>query len=249
MTSSRINLPKIARTLTSLLFAVVGPAIFNAPSAYAREGSPLPITQRWVRTSGWEKNLVQGNPNLGHFTWIPITSYPHDMGMVYGPGPTPYKRTTRRQHFYVKPVHVPTIIQQARSSQEVNQYRQPRSPIYTKPIHIPTAIGNSPRHTGTGTQISFKTGRQADPSVNAALRAPHDEVVNGKRLSNRQDRALAGRLNPYQSEESVSGRLNVGPQTAVYPEVYGKLQTSNAYGNLTSQQVYGRISSSRVRRF
>lgn len=244
---------KTVKLLALLLFAAFCPAWLNAQAADAAEGrtSPIPITQRWVRTAGWEKTLVRGNPNLGHFTWVPMTSYPHDMGVVQGPPPprNPQSAGYRRQqnqHFYMKPVHVPTVIHQAGSSQEpvVNQ---PYVPHYVKPVHAPTVVG---KLSSTHTSISYRTGRQADESVYGRLKShPYEESVSGRRLKNREDRATPGRLSLPDAEEQVYGQINHGPKVAVYPDVYGTLQSSDAYGNLASKQVYGRISSPRVRRF
>jgi hypothetical protein len=57
-----------------------------------------------VSGPGWEKQLTSGNPNLGHWNWIPVIGYTQSTGTtskqaIHAPMP-------ERRSFYVKPNHV-----------------------------------------------------------------------------------------------------------------------------------------------
>ncbi len=57
-----------------------------------------------VSGPGWEKQLTNGNPNLGHWNWIPVLGYTQSTGTtskqaIHAPMP-------EHRSFYVKPNHV-----------------------------------------------------------------------------------------------------------------------------------------------
>lgn len=57
-----------------------------------------------VSGPGWEKQLTSGNPNLGHWNWIPVIGYTQSTGTTSRQAihaPTPEHRS-----FYVKPNHI-----------------------------------------------------------------------------------------------------------------------------------------------
>lgn len=58
-----------------------------------------------VSGQGWEKQLTNGNPNLGHWNWIPVIGYTQSTGTtskqaIQAPAPVEHKSV------YVKPNHV-----------------------------------------------------------------------------------------------------------------------------------------------
>jgi hypothetical protein len=60
-------------------------------------------------SAGWEKNLTDGDPNLRHWTWMPVTSY--DQGYIRTPaGQDQNGRSLLKRppgHIYIKPQTMP----------------------------------------------------------------------------------------------------------------------------------------------
>lgn len=103
--NSHILLAFLTGTTIVMLTAASADAQGSNSSYTVRE------TNGYVTVAGWEHQLVQGNPNLRHFSWMPVTSYTQ--------GNATYKTSTsaahqqlpqRAQHIYIKPLHIATII-------------------------------------------------------------------------------------------------------------------------------------------
>lgn len=65
------------------------------------------------RISGWENELVKGDPNLGHWNWSAMVGYTQSMGSKHtGKGATaaPLSPVAMQRSHYVKYNHVPTMV-------------------------------------------------------------------------------------------------------------------------------------------
>jgi hypothetical protein len=108
----RTPILKAVFSLVVLLF-VAGPASHaqsSAPQAPGhsewRPGVRYTTGAYYVNGSGFEKKLVNGDPNLGHWNWSPVIGYNQgslktSKGAVSAPMPMP-----ERKSVYIKPNHV-----------------------------------------------------------------------------------------------------------------------------------------------
>jgi hypothetical protein len=100
---------------------------------------------------GWEKQLVGGNPNLGHWNWSPIIGYTQSTA-----GTSKQTNTApmpERKSVYVKPNHVPLPV-------VVRPAAKPFVPKPTpdKPTTAEVVDGSSSNHTETHTQAILSYG-------------------------------------------------------------------------------------------
>lgn len=96
-----------------------------------------------VTTSGWEKTLTDGDPNLRHWNWSAMTSYTQSS---YGKVPAgAYQKEKRPSSgVYVKPVHI--------NPDTYAQKRQPFVPIAARtPAPARTNAGNQTASNVSGT--------------------------------------------------------------------------------------------------
>lgn len=87
----------IRSTLFLLFFAITVNAA-QAQSA-AQPDRVVRITTGYHQAAGWEKPLVEGNPNLGHYHWTPQGGY--DQGYLHISSPQRPQGSV-----YTRPVHV-----------------------------------------------------------------------------------------------------------------------------------------------
>ncbi len=92
-----------SKHMRSLLFCIAlllcAPAASQAQNAAAQPDRLVRVTTSYHQISGWEKPLVDGNPNLGHYHWTPQGGY--DQGYLH------IKSPQRPQgSIYTKPIYV-----------------------------------------------------------------------------------------------------------------------------------------------
>jgi hypothetical protein len=94
--------------VTPSILAILAPLLF-ANQAYAEDSalSQLPKTTGVVVTRGWETNLVKSDPNLGHWHWNAMYSFPsaRPKGSVHQNSESEHKSQVPVSH-YMKPIHV-----------------------------------------------------------------------------------------------------------------------------------------------
>jgi len=87
--------------IRSLLFFIA--LLLFAPSCQAQDAAQpdrlVRVTTGYHQVSGWEKPLVDGNPNLGHYHWTPQGGY--DQGYLHIRSPQ-----RPQGSIYAKPIHV-----------------------------------------------------------------------------------------------------------------------------------------------
>lgn len=185
----------------------------SLPAALAQidEGRYVRVTTGATQFRNWEQPLIQGNPNLAHFTWMPVTGYVQGRQKVVqrrGPDLKAARNTGGQRSVYIKPICLPPGY--AGKSQA--------SPEVKGAIHIPTVIARR------------NAAPQAQATIHGALRVPREaqEDLLGKLARQRADEAIAARMRheAIATYPTVSG--NLLPRVA-----------NEAYGQGVSQSVHG----------
>jgi len=141
--------------------------------------------------AGWEKSLTDGDPNLRHWTWMPVTNY--DQAYIHvpagsaGPGKSAVQRPA---HVYVKPETVPL----------------PINPAYSRPWK-PVVIGNASNSGSShaGGNVSGKLVVHTQPKSYTATRATLTKSYGGS-YGDVGGKLLRPRMAVTESS-AVSGRL------------------------------------------
>ncbi len=130
--------------LATMLLAATWLFTLGADSVQAQElvRSRVTVSSQVVRYQGWEKSLIQRDPTLRHWAWIPVDSYRYRTA-AYQSSSTP---SVPRKSVYKKPIHVATVL----------PTQQKRSPY----VHVET------RSTLTNADVSAKLSSN---SVSAGL--------------------------------------------------------------------------------
>lgn len=114
--------------------------------------SSVSVTTGWHPIQGWEHNIIERDPNLAHWSWMPM----QEMGKSYehfAPGQVSERYKDPRPSRYIRPRHIPTVVQPRRQSPVVQITDRPSK--YIKPEHVPTGStaggGNyiKPQHIAT----------------------------------------------------------------------------------------------------
>lgn len=221
--------------LRTICLAVLGLTLSAAVPVCAQNNQPersIRVTTGSVQVSGWEQGIVQGNPNLSHFTWMPMSSNVQGIRRLPGSGgPTTGQPLPPRQagpaYF-----HAPTPVSSGSH--------------YVKPIHIPTEL--------TSRQLSDKPVHVSEAAdersyVDGQVRLPQrtDGQVSGQLRSRPMaDGQISRQLGSYPKvEEQVAGQLRTQPQVSTYAPIGGALRPDNRNrgGQQESREVYGRLTS------
>jgi hypothetical protein len=148
-------------------------------------GRTMRYTSGSTTTSNWERSLVKGTPNLGHFYWSPITSYSQN---------------------YVK---VPLPANDKLANAQAPAPRQPGS-IYVKPTHVPLPMAQrEPRRTVA--RVSAKLASVAPPGTACNLSAQlRSERLSGKLLQQPSARPMVATYcsgYPTYNQDDLRGAL------------------------------------------
>ncbi|HEY9868949.1 MAG TPA: hypothetical protein V6D08_07265 [Candidatus Obscuribacterales bacterium] len=211
------TLPRSTRAFTSLLLALsfVVAACVPAVAEELKPGRGIRYTAGATTSSGWERSLVEGTPNLARFYWAPITSY--SQKYIKAPLPPNERLETARK------------LQQA-------PLRAPGT-IYVKPIHTPLpVVARAPVHTATEVSAYVKPVHVPLPtaSVAAKLRAPATAVTSAHVSAQLRSQEVSGEIKHYGA---------VSPTVATYavshPAYRQEHVTSNSARATTD--VYGQL--------
>jgi hypothetical protein len=263
---------RISRFSIGLLAALLAAAAGGIQPTFAQQQQrTVRVTTGSVQVSGWEKGIIQANPNLSHFTWMPMSQnlqgvrvipgtsiprgelVPKKTGQPYLHAPT---QTSSGSH-YVKPIHIDT---------EVNRtpYIKPNHidtevsgrPLYPKPMHIDTEVSGRPfysKPTQIETQVSGRpiytkpvhvTEAGSERSyVSGQLRQPTREDGQGTQRQARGD--VFGRLRSTSpaTEQHSSGSPAGNPAVARYAPLTNQ-QGSSRGQLLETKEVYGKLKGS-----
>lgn len=215
--------------------------------AYARENTAtVRVTTGATQFKDWERPLVQGNPNLSHFTWLPVTGYSQGRQIV--------TRKKGPDSFLNVPV--------------VN-----RKPIYTKPIAVPPgSVADRRPYTSVAPAIKIPTERRFSTNVAPAIKIPTERrfstnvapaikipTVTARRVPQDGDRAdvngalrvppagtqdVSGKLaEPLQDDRAVTAR-RMETYPAVPRSLFGIPRSNKVQGQIVDQSVHGRLYGS-----
>jgi hypothetical protein len=144
-------------------------------------------------TAGWEKGLTDGDPNLKHWCWVPVTNY--DQGYIRVPaGADPSGKAPQRPaHVYSRPGTVPLPMNPA--------YSKPFKPVYVN-YGVPTSGGNkASSHVSARLTAHIPKPQSAGPAYTKTYGGGYNDV--------------SGRLMPPRMAmgegTSVSGKLLARP--------------------------------------
>ncbi len=229
------------------------------------------VTTGSVQVSGWEKGIIQANPNLSHFTWMPMTQnlqgvrvipgtsiprgeiVPKKTGQPYLHAPT---QASGGSH-YVKPIHVDTQVNRTPyiKPEHIDTEVSGR-PLYTKPTHIDTEVSGRPIYTKpiqVDTQVSGRpiytkpvhvTEAGSERSyVSGQLKQPSRDAGLGNQRQTRGD--VFGRLKSPTApgEQQAAGTPAGSPSVAKYAPIVTQ-QRSSRGDLIESKEVYGKLKGS-----
>jgi hypothetical protein len=153
------------------LFSVAGSVCYAQSSA--PQGTPMRSDWRpGVRYTtgsytvrGWEKQLVGGNPNLGHWNWSPVVGYTQSVAT----GTSKQTNTApmpERKSVYIKPNHVPLPVVVHSTAKQAIAQALPKAPSVTPDV----SEGSSSNRTETHTQaiLSYGSDYRGNDSYRAA---------------------------------------------------------------------------------
>ena len=227
-------------------------SLFSGQAALAQfdDQRQVRTTTHLVHTAGWEKDLIQRTPNLKHWSWHPIISYPQERGLV-GPGYNGHLTSqTPRRSVYVKPEHVPTMVRTNVCAAPLPEWQTQIA--YNAPQA--NASGNNAPGNNARDEV-YGILRSADNDLSGKLSAPRKQDVSAS-LSHRD---VAGSLSKRDvaaalSSRDTGARLTLGQRglggrlasrnvngVLAYPEVYGTLASPTVDGNLMSAGLRGAL--------
>src|SRR5262245_17149642 len=95
-----------------ILTAFIASGSQQANAQYSDQARYVRVTTGARQFRDWEQPLINGNPNLSHFTWVPVTGYTQGrqrVVQVKGPDSKIVQEVpaARRRNIYVKPIAVP----------------------------------------------------------------------------------------------------------------------------------------------
>ena len=227
--------------LAVFMIMVAGLALIKAEPAGASDAR-VRVTTGYYSVAGWEKNLVTGNRNLSHFTWLPVTGYIQGTALVRQPKGPDLALIKR------KPKAVSRVIL-------VEPPAVARRPIYIKPIHIATVLIRKPaaapdtsarlRVPGND-QVSARLRLPGQDQVSARLRLPGERNVSARLARQKEEQGVNARLR-LPADESVEGQLANRNTIAVYKDSYAVLSADDATvdSRLRHHDVYGHIRGCR----
>lgn len=146
-----------------------------------------------TRTVGWEKQLIEGDPNLGRWHWSAMTNY------------------TQSQYNRVPPGH---FLQSSKSNSNPMVARKAPGNIYTKPINAPLPKNTRIVHRVNAVLLANRPEQHSTLSVGGRLvpqrstrAAEARAYLQGYRKA---DSDLSGCLPvPSQADQQVYGRLQL----------------------------------------
>jgi hypothetical protein len=207
--------------LLSFTLLAVGLAVgLEAKAQHADQGRYMRVTTGATQFRDWEKPLVQGNPNLSHFTWCPVTGYIQGRQKVIqrrGPDGQIVQVVpgSKRRNIYMKPIHVsPNYIA-----------NRPANPDVHGAVRVPTIIPAKPKSPAQ------------EASLRGAIHVPTVTTAN-------ED--LLGKLHRQRAAEAVAARLQA-PRIATYPAlsgtIYPRQSSSDLQGQCVDKQVHGLLKA------
>jgi hypothetical protein len=206
-------MPRLLSPLVVFSLTLLGWAVFASLGACAQSGDGryVRVTTGATQFRDWERPLIQGNPNLSHFTWVPVTGYQQGRQKVIqrrGPDSQIVQNSpgSRQRSVYVKPIQVP-------ANYIANR---PANPDVHGAIRVPTVIG--------------KRTTPADEAIHGAIRVPPGGEGD-----------LLGKLARQQAAAAVAARLKtpvVASYPAVTGSLYPH-DSESLYGQGSSKSVRG----------
>jgi hypothetical protein len=167
------------------------------------------VTTGATTSRGWENALTSKDPNLRHWTWIPVTSYRQKNVSVGGPGGPAVPK--RPEHVYIKPNHIPL-------------------PVVVRDYHYPLAAPQSGHYT-IPNKIALPVVDHGEAKVLAERRAEADVCARLQQPRRQENpRALVASTKSYSaSYGDVYGsvRPNYGGGSSESLSVKAKLFGSN----------------------
>ena len=151
-----------------------------------------------VRYSGWEKGLIDKDPSLKHWTWMPIDSYRYKTQAV----PLP----ARSAHVYTRPAHVNTVAPRRHSNPYVHIETLARPSVSA--ALMPRRKTNPYVHIETYGKISHSdvSGQLSQESVSGQVAVPAPVATYGDAYGSIQPRSSA-RGSLINERRDVYGRV------------------------------------------
>lgn len=147
-----------------------------------RGGYGISTTTGWRPINGWEKSVVERNPNLQHWSWLGM----QEMNKSYT-RLRPGQIDPRRPRRYVKPIHISSTPHVARTT----QMSQPTESRYVRPVHVglPSreSLSTNTRLSTPSTSLTYSVpktnARLASPTTSLRFAAPSPSTSTSLRLA------------------------------------------------------------------
>lgn len=78
---------------------------FASSAEAADSAKTIRVTSGSYKISGWQNQLIKGDPSLAHWTWCPMVGFKQGTMQV-----AQSKAYVRPKHVYTKPIHVATVL-------------------------------------------------------------------------------------------------------------------------------------------
>lgn len=202
------------------LIALIAAGELKASAQYAEQARYVRVTTGATQFRNWERPLIQGNPNLSHFTWVPVTGYHQGrQRVIQRRGPDSQVVQTipgsRQKSVYAssKPIAVPLNYIAAR----------PSNPEVHGAVHVPTVVPKKPRSASD------------QAAIHGAIRVPFPGEGD-----------LFGKLARQQADQALAARMQL-PTVATYSSLPGSLHPASAsaavQGQGSSKSVHGLLKA------
>ncbi len=267
-------LPASARRTLVNKSAGQGRVEWHKVADHSKKGLRCQVTDGYHEISGWEKQVVKRDPNLRHWTWIPMLEANRAYIKV-APGYRPAKAgideipvashyiKPRRLHPGTKVAHGSRPRIYAPAPCRIVEAR-PTERLYVKPVHVATIC-----QSGTGINLSHPnaSGKLTCSSPNTAITASAPQTTghlqsrnaNGRlRTLQTNGRPRTDQISSALKERYISSRLGA-PKTnatlgspAINPllserKASSRIATGDVQGRLDSKQVNARLSAPEVK--
>lgn len=149
----------------------------------ARRKASIRHTVGYTKTVGWEKSLVEGDANLGHWHWSPMVNYHQAFNHVpAGQSKKATRSNERPQSIYVKPTKV-ALPQRHYDWSYLKKYQRPAATAQRR-TSTDTSVVLTARQPNVGEAAATAKAYGSYGDVSAKIRCSKEALAN-KEVSGR----------------------------------------------------------------
>lgn len=262
LTAALSVLPAAARRKAVNKSAGQGQVEWHKVADGSKKGLKCQVTDGYHEISGWEEGIIQRDPNLRHWTWVPMLEAERAYIRVapgYRPARAGIDDIPQASH-YVRPARLRPGTKVCRKGQPRIYSRTPdrivqtapTERLYVKPVHVTTVCSPGTKTSlsspNTNLRLSCQNPSQrlAAPDMSAKLRSP--EIEAGLRAPQTGGRPSATAVSARAGLPGLAPQLGA-PRVharAGFPQVNPRLASREAGPRVTRCDLNGQLSSRQV---